>query len=200
MKKFFMIIAMAVAALTVNAQSNSCQEVGTFGVKPFVGFSAANLLVNDESVDNRYGVTAGVEGQYMVNKWFAVSAGATYNQQGAEMKRDEYKYTMELDYVNIPVMANFYPCKGLALKVGLQPGFAVRQNAVFHDNTPSSTKDFGTNYKKFDLAMPVGISYEVKNIVIDTRLNIGLLNTTKCNKNGADITNGVLQLTVGYRL
>lgn len=191
-----MIAVMAVVALTASAQSNSCQEVGTFGVKPFVGLSMANTngqYKDGSSTKNRYGFVAGVEGQYMCNEWFAFSIGAAYSQQG--FKVDENNTTFKFDYVNIPVMANFYVVQGLAVKVGVQPGYMVSERGS-SDNVKDSSLDGYLDVKKFDLAIPVGLSYEVANIVFDARYNVGALSWCKT---GESLRNGVFQFTVGYR-
>jgi len=47
----------------------------------------------------------------------------------------------------------------------------------------------------FDLAVPVGMSYEFDRFVVDARYNIGV---TKVPKHGDGYTN-VLQLTIGYK-
>lgn len=68
--------------------------------------------------------------------------------------------------------------KNFALKAGIQPGFMVNKDDVRHVNT-------------FDFAIPVGMSYEFDNFVIDGRYNIGV---TKVPKHGDGYTN-VVQLT-----
>ena len=90
-------------------------------------------------------------------------------------------------YLNIPMMANVYVVPGLAVKLGIQPGFMV-------------DKDDASDVNTFDLSIPVGLSYEYNNFVLDGRYNWGV---TKINKNsvkGADDTrNSVFQITLGYK-
>ena len=56
----------------------------------------------------------------------------------------------------------------------------------------------GEDYKisKFDLSIPVGISYEYNNIVLDARYNWGLI---KVENYGDPYYNRVFQLTLGYK-
>jgi hypothetical protein len=97
-------------------------------------------------------------------------------------------------YINIPILANYYVVKGLAIKAGIQPGFMVSAKAKQGD-TSVNIKD---NCKKFDFAIPVGVSYEIANVVIDARYNIGLTKTMKGD--GVEKTkNSVFQFTVGYK-
>ena len=102
--------------------------------------------------------------------------------------------TSKLDYINIPLLANVYVVKNLAVKVGLQPAFNVnsKQNASKGDASAQAALD-GT--KTFDCSIPVGLSYEYKNFVIDGRYNFGL---TKINKH-ADSKKSVFQITLGYK-
>ena len=101
-----------------------------------------------------------------------------YSFQGG--KNDGYSWNP--GYINIPVTLNYYLSRGFALKAGLQPGFMVSKDNVSDVNT-------------FDLAVPVGMSYEYGNFVIDGRYNIGV---TKVPKHSDGYTN-VLQFTIGYK-
>ena len=52
-------------------------------------------------------------------------------------------------------------------------------------------------FKKFDLSIPLGLSYQFSDFVIDARYNLGL---TKVNKDGdSSSKNGVIQITLGYK-
>lgn len=94
----------------------------------------------------------------------------------------------KVDIINIPVLANFYVAKGFALKIGLQPGFVV-----------SADKGVKDDCNTFNLALPVGLSYEFKNgITLDLR---GAAAITKLNKNGNNVKwyNDGGMLTIGYK-
>ena len=43
-----------------------------------------------------------------------------------------------MDYVNIPILANFYVAKGFAVKVGIQPGFLVNDKVKVSSNGVSA--------------------------------------------------------------
>ena len=180
MKKFMMMVAMAFATLTASAQA----EAGKLTLKPLVGINVANIT--DGNGDAKVGLAAGAELGYQLNESFAVTAGAIYSMQGA--KSDELK--MNLDYINIPILANYYITKGLAVKAGIQPAFKVKSEA----------KEDGVSYdlegfKSFDLSIPVGLSYEVSDFVIDARYNWGMTKVLE----GFDSKNTVFQFTVGYK-
>ena len=180
MKKFMMMVAMAFATLTASAQA----EAGTLTLKPLVGINVANIT--DGNGDAKVGLAAGAELGYQLNESFAVTAGAIYSMQGA--KNDGVK--MNLDYINIPILANYYITKGLAVKAGIQPAFKVKSEAKV--DVVSVDMD---GFKSFDLSIPVGLSYEISDFVIDARYNWGMTKVLE----GFDSKNTVFQFTVGYK-
>ncbi|MGN1229020.1 MAG: porin family protein [Prevotella sp.] len=185
MKKFMMMVAMAFATLTASAQS----EVGTLTLKPLVGITVANITDGDG--DAKVGLAAGAELGYQVNETFAITAGAIYSMQGA--KAEEGK--LNLEYINIPILANAYLTKGLAVKVGIQPAFKVKSKIKAEGIEVDFDKVYGSDIKSFDFSIPVGLSYEISDFVIDARYNWGLTKVL----DGFDSKNTVFQFTVGYK-
>ena len=180
MKKFMMMVAMAFATLTASAQA----EAGTLTLKPLVGINVANITNSD--ADAKVGLAAGAELGYQLNESFAVTAGAIYSMQGA--KSEGVK--LNLDYINIPILANYYITKGLAVKAGIQPAFKVKAEA----KVDGKSYDMDGS-KSFDLSIPVGLSYEISDFVIDARYNWGMTKLL----DGFDHKNTVFQFTVGYK-
>ena len=128
MKKFLLAAVLMLSSMAAFAQ----HEVGTFTLQPKVGLNLANITgkdVFDSKV--RPAIVAGVEGEYQVADIFSLSAGVLYSQQGAKSKETPEigKITLQMDYINIPIMANVYVVEGLAVKVGAQVGFNVRHKA-----------------------------------------------------------------------
>ena len=175
------------------------QEVGTFTIQPKVGLNIANLAKTDG--DPRFGVAVGAELEYQLTDIFSLSAGALYSMQGNKTTGTALgstaTLTQKLDYVNIPVLANVYVVRGLAVKVGVQPAFKVSSKLSGSVTTPlgggSDATDINAN--TFDLSIPVGVSYELANFVLDARYNFGV---TKIREN-MDPTNSVFQITLGYK-
>lgn len=199
MKKIMMIAVMAVACLTANAQ-NARHSAGSFTIQPMLGLSTGSLrgeyktsngTVKYDNDDVRAGLTIGAEAEYYTRThWFTLSAGAMYTQQGWEINGSN-GYTAKMDYINIPVLANFYVAKGFALKIGLQPGFLV--------NAKSGSIDVMDECNTFNLSLPVGLSYEFKNgITLDLR---GAAAMTKLNKGSDDMKwySDCGMLTIGYK-
>jgi hypothetical protein len=196
MKKIMMIAAMMVATVAAKAQF----EPGTFTLQPKVGVTLATISSDDSKF--KFGMAAGIEGQYQLNNWFGLSAAVMYSQQGAKAKN--YDVKLNTEYINIPVMAKFYVTKGLSLNVGLQPGFMTKAKA----KGEGRTIDVKSNCNKVDFSIPMSIAYEFENgLSFEARYATGLTNV---GKDAFDSTssswdkayqnkNEVFMLTVGYK-
>ena len=198
MKKMMMIAAMMVATLTANAQF----AAGTFSLQPKAGLTLSEITSNDARI--KAGFTAGVEAQYQVNYWFGVAAGVSYAQQGTKIK--DYDSKVKTSYVNVPIMAKFYPVKRLALGAGIQPGFMtsakITEVQLLGGKGDMDIKD---NCNTFDFSIPLSVAYESP---IGARYNAGLTNVAKDAFKGGNYDtydkvtknkNSVFMLTIGYK-
>ena len=195
MKKVLFAALMMFSSVGAFAQ----HAVGSFNLQPKIGVSIANLTDMKDS-DPRVGLVAGVEGEYQVSDIFSISAGALYSMQGAKSTSalgQSATATTKLDYINVPIMANVYVVKGLAVKLGIQPGFKVSSTVKTDLNTSigSTTGSRDIKAQSVDFSIPVGVSYEYSNFQLDARYNLGL---TKVFENGKD-KNSVFQITLGYK-
>jgi hypothetical protein len=159
------------------------------------------------------GALLGAEAEYQLTDMISLAAGLNYSLQGSGW--ENYKESgvelkdakIELGYVAIPVVANFYLFKGFAIKAGIQPAFLTNANEKFTIEKSSSAGNVSVNYdesikddcEKFDLSVPMGISYQFQvPVVIDLRYNLGV---SKVFKGDSDKNpkNNVISLTVGYK-
>lgn len=193
MKKLFLLVAI-MASTCAFAQ----HEPGSLTLQPRIGFSAADFN-NTSDTKARVGLVVGPEFEYTLSNRFSLGFGLNYSQQGAELENTDV--TFKLDYLTIPIVANVYLFKGFALKAGIQPGINV--SAKIDANGTKADLDDDV-VKSFDLAIPVGLSYEFHNFVIDARYNIGvtkIFDEKKLNQKGVDLDSKNLgfQMTLGYK-
>lgn len=226
MKKILMIAAMMVATVSAKAQFEpgtfSIQPKMGVNAAWLTNMEPAyipNSKGGTAKLDKMpaVGVLVGVECEYQLTDKLSLAAGVNYSQQGQawedyDEKIGDTKYEMkdskmELGYINLPITANFYLFKGFAVKAGAQFGFLTNASAkssvkASDGNSSLSSEtdiDFKDNCKKFDLSIPIGVSYQFNvPVVIDLRYNLGL---TKVNKDESDkdSKNNVISLTVGYK-
>ena len=229
MKKLMMIAAMMVATVSANAQF----EAGTFSIQPKVGgiiskvSNMPNLNFSEYGASNvnldrsfYAGALIGGEVEYQVVDMFSLAAGLNFAMQGCQWEDFEYKngdnslkmkdIKMELNYLNLPIVANFYLFKGFAIKSGVQLGFllsakskATAEAKVGNTNTTKTTDmDIKDQCNKLDISIPIGVSYQVPTIpiYIDARYNLGLSKIQKDLLDGEKGNkNQVFQVTVGYK-
>lgn len=217
------LILLAVVAMMATVSANAQR---TF-VKPMVGVTFSNVT---SVADTKYkvGAVGGLEVGYHVSDPFALSAGLLVSMQGCAHKGEEYFKDIKttLTYLNVPILANYYVAPGLAIKAGIQPGFLVVQKTKASERISGgvsgegSWKDFDTSettgLKKFDLSIPIGLSYEFSDFIIDARYNLGLKHIIDDKDDydlwsGSDLhkivgvkgyhaKNSVFMLTVGYKI
>ena len=220
MKKLMMIAAMLVATVSAYAQF----EPGTFSIQPKVGINLAKVSnmapigAGDYKLDRSLlgGAVLGAEAEYQIAKPFSVAAGLLFSMQGCQWQDDDFKLgdqkievkdtKIALNYLNLPVVANFYLFKGFAVKAGVQFGFLCSANAQTTQKIGSTTTKYDESVKdqcnKVDISIPVGVSYQVPTIpiYIDARANFGVTKIVKDKyADGDNSKNQVFQLTVGYK-
>ena len=91
------------------------------------------------------------------------------------------------------IMANVYVVKGLAVKLGVQPGFNV-SNKLKVNNLDAFDNPV-VKAQSVDVSIPVGLSYEYNNFQLDARYNWGVSKAFKLT----DAKNSVFQITLGYK-
>lgn len=205
MKKLILSAAIMLASVGAYAQ----HAVGSINLQPKIGMNVA-MLTDADKADPRIGLAAGLEAEYQATDLLSISAGVMYSMQGNKYSKEvlgtKFTTTNKFDYVNIPIMANVYVVPGLAVKLGIQPGFLVSDKATSKVDTGSDkvNKLLNKNLpegklgaKSFDFSIPVGISYEYANFQLDARYNFGV--TKVFDVEGSKAKNSVFQITLGYK-
>lgn len=164
----------------------------------------------------RPGFTGGVDVMYQASDNVGLSIGLSYVQAGCKYKdvddngvtwHDHYD---RMDYISVPLVAHSYIAPGLSINVGVAPSFLIYGNYhagmqtydVDTDGHRTNVKeaeidqDIKKGLRNFTLSIPVGISYEYENVVLDARYNVGMLNVYK---HGLTARNKVFEVSVGYK-
>lgn len=202
MKKIIVMTGLMLVTANVFAQ----RAVGSVNIQPKVGIGIASMT-NVDLATARTTLTAGAEAEYQVTDIVSLSGGALYSQQGVKGSEAGASVVFKLDYVNVPLLVNCYVTKGLAMKLGLQPGFLVNDKVRVEAGGVSSeiklakffeaagVPSFSIN--SFVVSVPIGMSYEIKNVQFDARYNFGVSNAFSVNSE--NVRHNVFQFTVGYK-
>lgn len=188
MKKLMMIAAMMLMGMGAFAQN----EVGQVTLQPKVGMNLATIT-GDGDQKMKVGLLAGAELEYGIAENFGLDFGVLYSMEGCRFKEDQMDKSLKynLDYINIPILAQFYPAKGFAIKAGVQPAFNVRHKASYDGDTADLD-----GIQSFNFSIPVGLSYEYQCFVLDARYNIGI---TKLVKDADQGRNSTFSISIGYK-
>lgn len=200
-------IILSVAAICMMAVTTVSAQDFTWGAK--VGLNMANLSTSYDYGDadkSRTSFVIGVTGAYSLSEKSFVSAELLYSAQGDKFKYDE-DYgdgpvacvdKINLGYLNIPILFNYYVIDKLAVKAGIQPGFLLGAKNAWECDGEKDDEDIKSDYNSIDFSIPVGVSYDItESIVVDARYNIGLSNISAYD--GSTAKNNVFQLSVGYK-
>lgn len=164
----------------------------------------------------RPGFTGGVDVMYQAFDNVGLSIGLSYVQAGCKYKdvddngviwHDHYD---RMDYISVPLLAHSYIAPGLSINVGVAPSFLIygkyHAGMLSYDldadghrtnvQEAEIDQDIKKGLRKFALSIPVGISYEYENVVLDARYNVGMLNVYK---HGLSARNKVFEVSVGYK-
>ncbi|MBP3776556.1 MAG: PorT family protein [Prevotella sp.] len=146
-----------------------------------------------------------------------------FEQQRVNQAQGDFDVVTKIDgkiksqYLNLPLLANAYipGVKGLAVKAGIQVGFCLSSElestteiyAVPVETSRLVELDFNSTKngmkatkvcKSVDFGIPVGLSYEYKNVVLDARYYFGLTKIDN-TENPEDCRNRYFSVTLGYR-
>ena len=198
MRKLFALLLLWLPVLQLSAW----REPGTTTIYPRVGFnlskfSGDKIYTGINTFDGvagtipaRYkvGFTVGAEAQHQFSNALAGSIGLLYSQQGTAFKKTsdtELDFKIKENNLIVPVMLVATTKYNIDFKLGLQPEFRV-------------SKAFDKVLNKVSLSIPVGISYEYRNVALDLRYNIGVSHVYK-EQSSYDASRGqTVMLTLGY--
>lgn len=219
MKKVF-LAAIAIGTFGIaNAQSVK------FGVKAGVNIATLTGDAVADDVSMKVGFNAGGLAEIKFTDMIALQPEVLFSMQGARTvdrtndivgNRFEEESSVNLGYINVPVMLKIYPTKSFFLEGGPQVGFLISAKSKneatsnFVDGTSiveSETVDIKDNLKTLDVAFNLGLGYDfTENLFINARYSLGLTNVydTPDFLGGLGVTeldakNGTISVNVGYK-
>src|SRR4030095_9562774 len=172
MKKLLLSAGMILLLSSINLVN--AQKVQP-GIKGGVSFSQVTNLKGDERVTGHGGFFL----HSTLNNHWCIQPELLYSAQGQKF-RDENSgdNVLALDYVQLPVMLQYYPASKVYLEAGPQVGLLV--NAKTEGPSDANKVDVKDDFKKADFGVNVGLCVNAtKNIGIYGRYNFGIMDVTK---------------------
>ncbi len=217
MKKLLLFVVLASLGLVSNAQEEGIR----FGAKAGVNF--ANISGDEtDDVDGKTGFHVGAVVEIPLSDKFAFQPELVYSTQGAKSEFTEdlgggildlgtttFEYSTKLNYLNIPLMAKFYPVQGFSIQAGPQIGFLLSgkekvesSGTALGVSTSASAEEDLENTNGIDFGLNFGLGYQLDmGLFFDGRYNLGLSNIWDIENEEGDFKqqNNVIQLSVGFK-
>jgi hypothetical protein len=188
MKKGLLSIVICVGFISSFAQHPH------FGLKG--GLNAANLSSeNNGTSDFKIGFHLGGLAHIHVTNHFAIQPEVVYSQQGGKNTFGSIENKIKLNYVNIPVLAQYMFGKGFRLEGGPQLGLL----ASAKQKIGNVESDVASSFKSTDISFVAGVGLlGPAKFGVDFRWAFGLNNINKV-PNGVSTRNNVAQLGIFYQ-
>jgi hypothetical protein len=139
----------------------------------------------DTGSDTKAGIHLGVVAQMGLSDKFLLQGELLYSMQGF---KDEV--THKLNYINLPIMANYVVLENLSIQAGPQFGFNI-EDSFEDDDGPGSL-----DAKGFDLSAVLGAQYAFPSgFFIQGRYQLGLVDFIDYN---TPSKHSVVSFSVGY--
>jgi len=184
---FKLILPITVCLLsfagTINAQHINVGIKGGLNIYDIINS-------NNNNMDVRAGIHVGLLGHIHLTRNIGLQPEITYSQQGAKSGNT----TINLGYMNIPLLVQYMFDNGFRIQAGPQLGFLLSAKSKVNSNT-TDVKD---NYKVIDVGIGIGASYvhPPTGFGVDLRFNRGLTNINDVS--GINSYNQGIQLGVFY--
>lgn len=180
------IIFLAVMVLLI---SGAYAQHVEYGIKGGVNFSNINDDAADNNADGKTGFHLGGLAHIHVTRAFAIQPEIVYSTQGAKYGNAKLK----LNYINVPVLAQYMFANGFRLQTGPQLG--ILTTSEWENGDTETDVD---NLSNADFSWSFGAGYIGRNgLGIDARYNLGLTDVSKSNT--TDLQNRVWQIGLFYQ-
>ncbi|HEX4875778.1 MAG TPA: porin family protein [Chitinophagaceae bacterium] len=189
MKKVVLVSALALTSLFAGAQVS-------FGLKAGGNFyTFGGNSVEDADLNSKFGLHVGGIVNFSVTEKFKVQPEVVFSIQGSKQTDGTDELNWNFNYLNIPVMAQYYVSNGFFLETGPQIGFNLK--ADIKDETSGVTVDVNDQVKSTDFSWGLGAGYKTASgFGFGARYNLGLSNISE--DSNEEIKNRGFQLGVFY--
>lgn len=168
-----------------------------FGLKAGLNIANQKFEVEGSSMtaNSIVGLQVGGFTEIKVDDKFAIQPEVLLSTEGSKLKADGEELLFNLSYINVPVMAKFYPAPKFNIQAGPQLGFLVSAKGKYNGGSKEDIKD---DLKSTNFGVNFGAGYEfTENCLIDLRYNLGLSNIS--DSDGGEIKGSVFSIALGYK-
>ena len=163
---------------------------------PKAGLNIANLSGKDiNDGKSLIGLAIGGLVNYAINEKFSIQPELLFSQEGMQWKDEDYKQKNRLNYLNIPILAQYNHPSGFFAHTGPQLGLLLSAKSKFKDEIPSigdgpgdaisGTNDIKEYFSKAIVSWALGAGYlHESGFGVNLRYNRGLSNSLSKTNDG----------------
>ncbi len=206
--------ALLLSVITLSAFSQQQQTdyesriTPKFGIKG--GINLSNFYNDDVGDQNmKVGANAGIYMKVPVTRGISIQPEVLYSMKGTQFNYNNIllgsgKYKLNLNYVEVPVLAVFNIAKNFNLHAGGYASFltAAKIKNVRDNNDDSSTELDKDDFNTFDCGLVGGIGFDVSNFTLGARYNLGLREIGKSKTLAGELfdnsKNSTVSIYVGF--
>jgi hypothetical protein len=188
MKKLMISVSLILAV----SSANYLKAQTEIGIKGGVNFSSVTDLNGKDRVSGHGGIFLHSE----LNRHWCIQPELLYSAQGEKsFTENGVKNDLNLNYLQLPVMFQYFATKSFYIEAGPQVGYLLQANRESSEENKASVKD---NYKKVDVGINAGVGvWATRNIGFYGRYNLGLMDVSKLD--GVDRKNRNIELGAAIR-
>lgn len=184
-------------ATAQNEADNTMDKAVSFGVKGGVNF--ATVTGDDiDSPDSRTSFHVGAVVEFPLSDMFSIQAEALYSGKGFDFDFEGPEgdnAELQLDYIDVPILAKVYITEGLSIEAGPQISFLVNEEVDINPNSDSGDADMD-EAESIDFGLAAGLTFQTNMGIFATgRYNIGLTDIYS----DTDVKHSVFQIGLGYK-
>ncbi|NNE43220.1 MAG: PorT family protein [Gemmatimonadetes bacterium] len=202
---FRAMILLTALTLTVAVSGPAHAMAGLHaGIKGGVNFTNQSSDVSaSELADSRQGMAIGGWVQVPVSPFLSIQPEAFFAMKGDGLELNNVKSTVQMDYVEIPVLVKFgfsppaAPAKP-SVYAGPSLGINLAAKAVTEGGTSEGELDVKALTKSTDFGLVFGAGLEFGSVGLDVRYTRGLTNVN-ASESGESVKNNVLSVLGSLR-
>jgi len=159
------------------------------------GVNIANI--SGDSHDSRVSGHGGFFVNASIAKNFFIQPELLFSGEGVEYWFADVKYKWMLNYIQLPVMLQYYPISHVYVEAGPQVGFLISAKGKIGE---SPKRDIQDNMNSVQFAIGAGLGIKAtNNILIYGRYNFGLSDITSTHFDLVNVHSNVGQIGIAVR-